>query len=1194
MTKNKFHLIYLLLLIPLALTGQRYISGQIIDAEDNQPLPYTTVFISNTTLGTSTDNEGNYRLQIPGEGSYQLTVSFVGYQRVYKDIEPGNTSIVFNAALQVQELEEVMVSVRVRFRQRDINLFWNKILGRNPSRRTIQATNPEVVYYYYNAETGILKVTCREPLQIVNYETGYQIQYVLDHFTHDYNTETTDWSYQCNFTELTPENPGQQNNWEQKRENVYHVSLTKFIKSMYNNTLFDDGFVLATYQANPYPGNSKQSYYPLSIGTNRTLTPNITDKSKTLSFLDEKVMLICLGRPGNKNDLGKIQNMQANDLLKNREFIISQVFGSSIRIYPDGTYVNKLGAIPVNTSNSHLGLSMKLPLEYVPDGSTSLATTDALINDISAFDRIVQQFDDQLSIFPQEKIHLHTDRDVYVSGEKIWFKAYVVDALTHQYSTPSRYVYVELTNSMDTLVNRVMVRPVDGIFYGHLPLIEYVPTGNYTLRAYTRHMENLGDDYFFKKNIRIENLDTKNNQQRPIASRNMLKDDYEVSFFPEGGNLPEGVLSRVAFKAININGYPDIVSGSLIDEDGVEIAAVETLHAGMGVFEYMPEVGKKIYLQCKNINGLEKQIELPQPNPQACALSASLNDNDLLIEIKRAVHAPDIPCYLLAHNRGRVLYFSEWENEDGGVVFDADGFPAGIIQFVLFDEQMNPLSERLVFSKNQDDIKVAFQTDKESYTKREKVVSTLSIPPTLSGKAGEGIFSVAITDDKDIAIDSLTTILSSLLLSSELRGYIENPAYYLQDNTQSAIALDYLMMTHGWRRYNIPDVVRNNATYPQIPFQMGQEMSGQVNSLLPSRPIADSEVIVMVKGGDIALTSTDKDGKFMFQYYEYPDSTSFFIQAQSSRGSDRVELVLDEERFPKPIHATQSPLLTPTLSAENASEPDAFIEKAEQYARYDEDMRMVLLDEVVVTGSRIQRDRTRQIGFNASSDVTLLREEFESWNFQNFTDLLQQMAGISISGGEIMIRGKVGYSLGSFDEEGELIAGSIVEQVVTPLIVIDGIPMPREFFGGGNPAAALNNLINIHEVESVDVFKGASAAIYGMQGGNGVISITTRRADPASFIQREQTNITAYTPLGYQKPVEFYSPNYETLEARYLTIPDYRTTIFWKPDVIVSENENEATFEFFASDFPATYSVVIEGLTKDGRIVRQVEKIRVE
>ena len=167
----------LLWLIPFALSGQRYISGCVTSAENDYPISGASVYIDNTTIGTATDPDGNYRLRIPGEGSYRLIVSHVGFQPVSNDIEPGNLSMEVDVTMYPNELDEVTVTSKVRFRQTDINLFWSMLLGRKPSKKTIYAINPEVVYYYYNPETRILKVTCREPLQIINNETGYFVQF---------------------------------------------------------------------------------------------------------------------------------------------------------------------------------------------------------------------------------------------------------------------------------------------------------------------------------------------------------------------------------------------------------------------------------------------------------------------------------------------------------------------------------------------------------------------------------------------------------------------------------------------------------------------------------------------------------------------------------------------------------------------------------------------------------------------------------------------------------------------------------------------------------------------------------------------------------------------------------------------------------------------------------------------------------
>ena len=772
----------------------------------------------------------------------------------------------------------------------------------------------------------------------------------------------------------------------------------------------------------------------------------------------------------------------------------------------------------------------------------------------------------QLEAYPQEKIHLHTDRDFYVPGEKIWFKAYVVDAHSHLHPTYSQYVYVELISTADTLVNRVMVSQTGGMFYGHLLLSNIIPEGDYTLRAYTRYMENMGDDYFFKKNIRIGNVKSESG-----GSRGSVQEDFDISFFPEGGNLLEDVVCKVAFKSISKNGHPETVSGFITDENGIELAAVKTYYAGMGVLTYLPVAGKKLYLKCKNPNGLEKRFELPQPDPRAYSLATSVWGKKTNIAVQKSVHAPNIPCYLLIHCKGSVLYFGEWDNRQGSVTLTEEQLPAGVVQFVLFDRQMNPLSERLIFSKNGTDTKVEFHTDKAEYEKRDKIIATLQ-SPSLWARAGEGLeageghFSVAVTDDKDIAIDESTTILSSLLLSSELKGYIENPAYYLQDS----VAMDLLMMTHGWRRYNIPEVAKGRFEKPQIPFQMFQEISGEVRTLNSRRTAPNSEIHIMMKGegSSFGVITADRNGSFMVPELDFPDSTVFYLRALDKNGRDyNVRLFVNNESFPALVYAPQSSISTiPVTEAETKNKPDvdAFMEKAEQRAKFEEDIWALQLEEVAITAARINRiEPLLQLWANASSEITITRATIESAKLPFFHDYVALAGGIRVEEGEVSI---------NFFLRGNKFPA---------LVLIDGY---ERSYSKYNPQPS--------EIESIDVFKGPSAAAFGMRGANGVISITTRRGGKTGN-QIENSNQVIYTPLGYQKPVEFYSPKYETLEAKRSVIPDLRTTIFWKPDVVISE-DGEAFFEFYTSDYRTTYSVVIEGITADGRIVRQVEKIRVE
>lgn len=705
-------------------------------------------------------------------------------------------------------------------------------------------------------------------------------------------------------------------------------------------------------------------------------------------------------------------------------------------------------------------------------------------------------------------------------------------------------------------------------------MIHLTPEGNYTLRAYTRYMENTGDDYFFRKNIRIGKLTSVNNQPDAVRKRRKeppVTNDFDVSFYPEGGYLVEGVLCKVAFKALNRRGHAETISGEITDDQGTVVTNVHTFHAGMGVFSYIPEAGKRYLLKCRNDNGLEKQFEMPQPNPRTCALTVSQRNQRLTVGILTSVHSRDMPRYLLAHCRGNVFHFSALDNDHAIIAFPQEALPAGIIQLIVFDRHMNPLSERLVFNKNDNvRVKVTFRTDKAHYRKRDKVVSTLSSIDS------EGYLSVSVTDDQDGAIDSSVTLLSTLLLSSELKGYIEEPAYYLQDTPASVIALDYLMMTHGWRRYTIPEAVKGNPELPHIPYQTSQRISGRVKSLWRTNPVPDSEIVMMTENEDIILTSTDGNGEFLFDEFEYPDSTSYFIQALSKKGSSRVELVMDRESFPKLTYAYQRPIMAASAGegTECEAEPDAFIEKAEQRSKYDEDMRVIYLSEVEVMAPRIvHKDEPRlQYWANRDADATIRKEDVEKTGPRLVVDWLRNFG---VAGVTVLPNGRVSIRGGG-----------------RPLVLIDGIPQdwPENMMG---PEDSPLETVSASDVESIDIFKGVSTSLFGVRGANGVISITTRRGVEDTGSESEGANYAVYSPLGYQQPIAFYAPKYETPEAKLQSVSDYRTTIFWKPDVKISDTK-ETEFEFYTSDFPTTYSVVIEGLTTDGKIIRQIEKIRVE
>jgi len=779
----------------------------------------------------------------------------------------------------------------------------------------------------------------------------------------------------------------------------------------------------------------------------------------------------------------------------------------------------------------------------------------------------------QLSVYPQEKIHLHLDRDYYVPGDRIWFKVYLVNSYSHIYSDMSRYVYVELINSSDSLVNRVMLRPEEGLFHGHIFLGEAIPEGDYTIRAYTRYMENPDEDYYYKRVIHIGNIPSAKTQTHQLkktprkkASLRTEAEDYDVSFFPEGGNLLSGAICRIAFKALNSKGYAENVTGEIKDKNGKFLCKLTTFHDGMGLFAFLPEQGKNYYVHCRNEKGIEKQFELPPSLNGAYSLFTSWKKDRLLIGTKRSEDIKKSKSlHLLIHCRGNILYFKPWEETQGYIALPINSIPSGVLQFILLDDKLNPLSERLVFNyKKEDQTGVSFKTDKENYKTRELTTSILS----LTDKKGEsltGNLSVSITDDQDVKPDESTTILSTLLLSSELRGYIESPGYYLREDSKGRYASDLLMMTHGWRRYNLPETIKGNIAYSVVVPEKSLNITGKVKTLFTSKPIENADVTLLASGeGDIFQVETNENGDFGFIDIEYPDSTHFLIQAVNAKGKSNVELSVNKKVFPSTTTIRSNPKPASPIKKDTLAE--AFLEKAEERFKYDDDMRVIHLQSVEVVARKIEKeeDKPRSI-YSSSASVSLKLEDIEKRHPILMEDLFNNIAGVSM-----------GYEN---SDEGKKRVVKIRGK--TAVIFVDDMEMDNAL-----------SLLNVQDVERIDVFKGANAAIFGLRGGNGVVSITTKRGGSGKQIERKVFNRQLLSPLGFQKPVEFYSPKYDTQELRFGPIPDLRTTIFWKPDIITSP-DGKASFEFYTSDFNTTYTVVIEGISDKGDIIHQVEKIKV-
>lgn len=788
-------------------------------------------------------------------------------------------------------------------------------------------------------------------------------------------------------------------------------------------------------------------------------------------------------------------------------------------------------------------------------------------------DQVVNNINKQLSVSPQEKIYLHTDKPYYISGEKLFFRAFLLNAFTNREDTLSRYVYVELINSADSLTQRVKIRPDENqLFHGAIFLPEELPQGIYTIRAYTQHMRNQDESSFFSKPVRIGDprilqAETRNDfPSGENGEKNTV--DFDVSFYPEGGQLIAGQLSNVAFKALDSEGTALDITGEIRDSRGNIVAEFKTVHEGMGDFFINPLPDKHYRAICRH-GGQMLEFDLPPAQADALALKAVIRNEKLRITVNQSGSASLRELYLLIHSRGSVVYAGAWDAEKNYLAFDTSVFPSGVNHILLFTKNFQIVSERLVFLLNNDQGLASFGTQKEMYGEREQVRVGIQLKDE-NRQPLKGNFSIAVTSDKEVIPDTISGILSEILLNSELKGRIRNPDYYFQKgNEEAEQAADLLMRTHGWTRYDMPEIMKGNIKHPNVPFETDQRLFGTVKGGGLSKPAKDAKVsILSMNNNYVDQTGSDKNGRYMFRNLDFPDSTMYVIQALNSKGKGgrRMELYIDEAIFPG-ISVGHSGRGMREEKEKNDSIFSDYVAKADRHYTYEHGARVIDLPEVQVRG--VRKEKKYKSVYYADPDFFLSEEKIKESGVINVKDLFYRIPGVWVIGNSIRIRGISSLNGGA------------------PLILLDGVPI-NPMGGDDESTADLLRMINIHDIGQLDVIKdGASLTIFGSRGMGGVINIHTKRGEAFTALQPD--NIKPVMPLGYQLPVEFYSPQYDTSESISDPKPDLRTTIYWKPDAL-TDNEGNAQLNFYTADDPGAYSVIIEGVSEDGKLIHYYGK----
>jgi hypothetical protein len=864
--------------------------------------------------------------------------------------------------------------------------------------------------------------------------------------------------------------------------------------------------------------------------------------------------------------------------------------------------------------------------------------------------KINQQLEKWTESHPVEKVHLHMDKPYYAAGDNIWFKAYVTIGSLHQLSAYSGLLNVELINDQDVVKQTLKLQLNDGTAFGDIALPDTLHEGNYRIRAYTQYMLNDGKSYVFDKAINIGNaitnkvftkttfnyagqnaggvvgttinysditgtpytgnmvsytimlnnivmakgkgvtdsagnlridLDaakpelltsgtiitkltvskgyvvTKEIPVRAIANR------ADVQFFPEGGNIVNGIPAKMAFKAIGTDGLGVDVKGDITDSKGVMVGHILTSHLGMGIFNYTPQAGNTYQANLVFPDGSKRSLALPGAVNNGYVLNISEAGPDNLRVTVAAAKGTNGQINIVGQTGGKAYYSSRsfTGNEMFSAVVAKNKFPSGIAQFTLFSSSGEPLNERLVFINNPaNTLNLSITSDNQTYLPRQKV--TLAINAANNKMPALSSLSVAVTDETKVPVDgdAENNIQANLLLTSDLKGYVEQPAYYFnKDNDKTRADLDALMLTQGYRRFEWRSVIVGAPAPNKYPRETAFTISGRVTTLT-GKPVAGGTVqLINYENGVMKIdTLTDKNGRFVFKDLLYIDSIRFLITARTAKKSKYVMVTMDTIVAPSAAHYKN----LPDFNAATSGSVNIYAETSKELyyegLKYGLGNHVRMLKEVVITDKFNPTKHSSNIVSPQFVDQTLTGRQLGQ-GCRNLIECLQgRIAGVSFAKG-------VPYSL----------------RINRPMVVIiDGV------VGHDRDLAS----INPNDVEAVEVIRGGAASVYGSYGA---VLVTLRRGDePLALYDTKiiERGVLRYQPKGVHVAREFYSPKYDVQTNQKLA--DLRTTIFWKPNLLTDES-GKTFVEYFNAGSPGTYRVVVEGISSEGNIGRQVFRYKV-
>lgn len=761
-------------------------------------------------------------------------------------------------------------------------------------------------------------------------------------------------------------------------------------------------------------------------------------------------------------------------------------------------------------------------------------------------DTLVSKFRQYRERSLQEKVYAQLDRTSYLTGETMWFKIYSIDGSFHRPLDLSKVAYAEVLDKGNFAVLQAKIELKNGTGNGSFFLPASLNSGNYRLRIYTNWMKNFSPEFYFDEVITIVNpFVSPEAIQRPAAK-------YSVDFFPEGGNLVAGINSKVAFKIVDADGRGSDGRGFLLNDKGDTVTAFRPEKYGIGSFSFTPHEGTQYRAVLVDADGKKTMHAITDVHRDGYVMT--LRDTaGLLKVIVRSKGVSDLRTYLFVHARHIIARAERqsFENNSATFLLEKKDLPPGISHFTVFNEQLKPVCERLYFTPPEKKLDVSIATNAKVYRYRQRVAVTLTT--TAEGKAAAAAnLSLSVFKTDSLSTHTRAGIYPYVWLTSDLRGEVEDPAYYFASNEAGVVtAMDNLMLTHGWRKFDWKDILENDHAYAFLPEIKGHIINGVVTRAGETQ---SSVFTYLGSPGKIIRAYgswSNAQGEVRFEIKDFFGSRRIIVQTKTD-SAERYEVkILDP--FSGAMDQQKLPALTLDAKKEKELLSRSIAMQVQDIYYYDE------------TRNLFSKRAVDSSAFYGRADATYLLDDYT--RFPVMEEVMREYVP-----GVFVRKRKDGFHFLVVNSNGGILPGD-------PMVLVDGIPV-----------------FDVDDVMSMDPLRVRKLEVVkrqyylGHAVFSGIVSYSTYHGDLGGLELDPRSISLDYDGLQLQR--QFYSPRYNNKDSNN-RLPDQRYLLHWQPELFTDGQGNQK-IEFYTSDVAGNYTVVAEGLTKDGFSGSQVITFSVE